>query len=94
MTAQNGKDLLLKIGDGGDPESFASVAGLRAKTITLNARTVDATNADSPGAWRELLSGAGVKSCAVSGSGIFVDRHQRFRVLPGDRCQILVVQHV
>lgn len=73
MTAQSGKDLLLKIGDGGDPESFASVAGLRAKTIMLNARTVDATNADSPGAWRELLSGAGVKSCAVSGSGIFVD---------------------
>lgn len=73
MTAQSGKDLLLKIGDGGDPESFASVAGLRAKTITLNARTVDATNADSPGAWRELLSGSGVKSCVISGNGIFVD---------------------
>ncbi|MEE2567328.1 phage major tail protein, TP901-1 family [Hyphobacterium marinum] len=73
MTAQSGKDILLKIGDGGEPESFASVAGLRAKTISLNARTVDATHADSPGAWRELIAGAGVKSCAVSGSGIFVD---------------------
>lgn len=73
MTAQSGKDILLKIGDGGEPESFAAVAGLRAKTISLNARTVDATHADSPGAWRELIAGAGVKSCAVSGSGIFVD---------------------
>jgi len=73
MSAQSGKDILLKIGDGGEPESFASVAGLRAKTISLNARTVDATHADSPGAWRELIAGAGVKSCAVSGSGIFVD---------------------
>ena len=30
MTAQRGKDLLIKIGDGGSPEGFASVAGLRA----------------------------------------------------------------
>lgn len=73
MTAQSGKDILLKIGDGGDPQEFTSVAGLRAKTISLNARNVDATNADSPGAWRELLAGAGMKTCAVSGAGIFVD---------------------
>jgi TP901-1 family phage major tail protein len=73
MTAQSGKDILLKIGDGGDPEGFTSVAGLRAKTISLNARTIDATHADSPGAWRELIAGAGMKTCAVSGSGIFVD---------------------
>tara|TARA_R110002072_G_scaffold105579_1_gene230810 strand:- start:901 stop:1317 length:417 start_codon:yes stop_codon:yes gene_type:complete len=73
MTAQSGKDILLKIGNGGDPEGFTSVAGLRAKTISLNARTVDATHADSPGAWRELIAGAGMKTCAVSGSGIFVD---------------------
>ncbi len=73
MTAQSGKDILLKIGDGSDPEAFTSVAGLRAKTISLNARTIDATHADSPGAWRELMAGAGMKTCAVSGSGIFVD---------------------
>lgn len=73
MTAQRGKDLLLKIGDGGSPESFETLAGMRAKTISLNARTVDATNADSAGAWRELLAGAGVKACTVSGSGLFKD---------------------
>ena len=49
------------------------MAGLRAKSISLNARTVDVTHADSPGRWRELIEGAGVRSVAVTGSGIFVD---------------------
>lgn len=71
MAAQKGRDILLKIGDGAG--GFITAAGLRARSITLNARTVDATDADSPGGWRELLAGAGVKSAAVSGSGIFRD---------------------
>ena len=73
MTAQRGKDLLLKIGDGGTPESFATVAGLRSTTLAFNAQTVDVTNADSVDLWRELLAGAGVKSAQVSGSGVFKD---------------------
>ena len=73
MAAQKGKDILIKIGDGGDPESFTTVAGLRARTISLNAKSVDATDSDSAGRWRELLAGAGVKSASVSGSGIFRD---------------------
>ena len=73
MAAQRGKDILLKIGDGAAPVVFTTVAGLRARTISLNARTVDATDADSAGRWRELLSGAGVKSAAVSGQGVFRD---------------------
>ena len=62
MTVQAGKDILLKIGDGGAPEVFTTVAGLRARTIALNARTVDVTDGDSAGRWRELLAGAGVRS--------------------------------
>lgn len=73
MAAQRGKDILLKIGDGGDPQTFATVAGLRARTISLNARTIDATDGDSAGRWRELLAGAGVKQAAVSGAGVFRD---------------------
>jgi TP901-1 family phage major tail protein len=73
MSAQHGKDLLLKLGDGGSPETFSAVAGLRAKTISLNARSVDATDSDSPSAWRELMPGAGVKSASISGSGLFKD---------------------
>lgn len=73
MAAQRGKDILLKIGDGEDPEGFVTVAGLRARTISLNARSVDATDGDSAGRWRELLAGAGVKQASVSGAGVFRD---------------------
>ncbi|QTC91598.1 phage major tail protein, TP901-1 family [Brevundimonas goettingensis] len=73
MAAQRGKDILLKIGDGGSPEVFTTVAGLRARTISLNAKTVDTTDGDSAGRWRELLAGAGVRSAAVSGQGVFRD---------------------
>jgi TP901-1 family phage major tail protein len=72
MTAQRGKDLLIKIGDGGSPETFTTVAGLRATTLAFNAQTIDVTNSDSADMWRELLA-AGVKSATVSGSGVFKD---------------------
>ena len=73
MAAQAGKDVLLAIGDDGHPQTFTAAAGLRAKSISLNARTVDVTHADSPGRWRELIEGAGLKSAAVTGAGVFVD---------------------
>ena len=73
MAAQRGRDILLRIGDGGSPQGFTAVAGLRARTISLNQKTVDATDGDSAGRWRELLAGAGVKSAAVSGAGVFRD---------------------
>ena len=41
MSGQKGRDVLIKIGDGGAPEAFVTVAGVRAKTISLNARSVD-----------------------------------------------------
>jgi TP901-1 family phage major tail protein len=82
MAGQRGRDVLIKIGDGGEPETFATVAGIRAKTIALSAGLVDATNADSPEAWRELLAGAGTKRAEVSGSGVFKDAasDERMRV--------------
>jgi TP901-1 family phage major tail protein len=72
MTAQRGKDLLIKIGDGGAPETFTAVGGLRAKTLSLNAQSVDVTHSESAG-WRELLAGAGVRQAAVSGAGVFLN---------------------
>ncbi len=68
MVAQKGKDLLLKIDNGG---SYVTVAGLRSKRLAFNAETVDATDAESAGRWRELLGGAGVQRASVSGGGIF-----------------------
>lgn len=72
MAVQNGKDLLIKIDLTGDG-TFVSVAGLRATRISFNAESVDVTSLESEGGWRELLAGAGVKSAAISGSGIFRD---------------------
>lgn len=68
MSAQRGRDLLLKIERGG---SFETVGGLRAKTLSFDARTVDVTDSESAGRWRELLAGSGVRRASVSGSGLF-----------------------
>ncbi len=73
MTAQPGKDLLLKIGDGQTPETFTTVAGLRTRTLSLNAQSVDVTHAQSVGGWRELLAGAGVRQASASGAGVFLN---------------------
>ena len=70
MTAQKGKDLLVKIADG---SGFTTVAGLRTRRLAFNAETVDITSAESANRWRELLDGAGVKRASVSGSGLFKD---------------------
>jgi TP901-1 family phage major tail protein len=72
MTAQKGKDLLLKVDSDGEG-SFTTVAGLRARALAFNAATVDITNQESAGRWRELLEGAGLKTARISGSGIFRD---------------------
>ena len=72
MGAQNGKDLLIKLDMTGGGQ-FDTIAGLRATRISFNAESVDVTSLESSGGWRELLAGAGVKSAAISGSGVFRD---------------------
>ena len=70
MTAQRGRDLLLKV-DSTGTGTYITVAGLRANTLTFNSEVVDATAQDSAGAWKELLAGAGLKSAQIKGQGIF-----------------------
>ncbi len=72
MVAQNGKDLLIKV-DLDGTSTFQTLAGLRASRLSFNAETVDVTSLESAGGWRELLTGGGVKSAAISGSGVFRD---------------------
>ncbi|MGE0764895.1 MAG: phage major tail protein, TP901-1 family [Hyphomicrobiaceae bacterium] len=72
MSAQKGKDLLLKV-DADGAGSFVTVAGLRSRAISFNTEAVDITHSESAGRWRELLSGAGAKSARVTGTGIFKD---------------------
>lgn len=70
MTAQKGKDLLIKIHDG---TGFVTVAGLRSRRLAFNAESVDITHAESAGRWRELLDGAGIKRASIGGRGLFKD---------------------
>ncbi|HWW65316.1 MAG TPA: phage major tail protein, TP901-1 family [Sphingomonadaceae bacterium] len=70
MAAEKGSAFLLKIGDGGSPVQYATVAGMRTTQLSINGDAVVVTSKDS-GGWRELLSGAGVRSVSVSGAGIF-----------------------
>lgn len=72
MAVQSGKDLLIKMDMTGAGQ-FETIAGLRATRISFNAETVDVTSLDSPGGWRQLLAGAGVKAASLSGSGVFRD---------------------
>lgn len=72
MAVQNGRDLLIKMDMTGDG-AYETVAGLRATRLAFNAETVDVTSLESPGGWRELLGGAGVRSASISGSGVFRD---------------------
>ena len=71
MVAQKGKDLLLKLN--ADGNGFVTIAGLRARQISFNAETVNTTDSESAGRWRELLAGAGLRRSSITGSGIFKD---------------------
>ena len=70
MAAEKGSAFLLKIGNGGAPVTYSTVAGLRTTQLSVNGEMVAITSKDS-GGWRELLSGAGVRSVSVSGAGVF-----------------------
>ncbi|WNO53543.1 phage major tail protein, TP901-1 family [Stakelama saccharophila] len=79
MAAEKGSAFLLKVGDGGDPAGFTTVAGLRTTQMSVNGEMVAVTSKDS-GGWRELLSGAGVRSVSVSGAGVFTGSAAEGRV--------------
>ena len=71
MTAQKGSAFLLKISNGAVPAVYSTVAGLRTTQMSIAGDAVVITSKDSVG-WRELLSGAGVRSVSVSAAGIFL----------------------
>ena len=81
MAAQSGKDMLLKLDQTGSG-SFLTVAGLKTRSLALNAASIDVTDAESAGRWRELLDGAGIKRASVSGNGIFKDQASDEQIRP------------
>jgi TP901-1 family phage major tail protein len=79
MPAEKGSSFLLKISNGATPPVFTALAGLRVTTFSLNAEAVAITNKSSQG-WRELLSGAGVRTLSLGGSGVFFNSAGEIRV--------------
>ena len=70
MAIESGAAFLLKISNGGNPEAFVTVAGLRTTQVTLATDPVVVTNKGSAG-WRELLPTGGIRSVSISGAGVF-----------------------
>ena len=66
MSANAGRNWVLSILIAG---AYVPVAGLRARSFTVNNTNVDVTTADSAGRWRELLGGAGIQSLDMDCSG-------------------------
>ena len=70
---------LLKVSDGATPPIYTTIAGLRTTQLSINGEPVAIAHKDS-GAWRELLSGAGVRSVSVSGAGVFMGSTAETRI--------------
>lgn len=79
MAMEKGSAFLLKIGDGAAVPAFATVAGMRTTQLQVNGEAVVVTHKGS-GGWRELLSGAGVRSVSVTGSGVFTGSAAETRI--------------
>ena len=79
MSAERGSAFLQKVGNGATPVVYQTVAGLRTTQLSVNGEMVAITSKDS-GGWRELLSGAGVRSVSVSGAGIFTGSAAEVRI--------------
>jgi TP901-1 family phage major tail protein len=72
MPSQKGRDLLLKIGDGEEDESFAAIGAARNAAMTLDNRPVDATTM-ADGGVQVLSAAAGVQSLSLRLDGLFKD---------------------
>ena len=68
----SGRKLVLKLGDGADPEVFTTIAGLRDTTVTRTDSEVNTTTKDDNG-YRTLLSDRTMQALSISGTGVFVD---------------------
>ncbi|KKI21153.1 phage major tail protein, TP901-1 family [Sphingomonas sp. ABOLG] len=79
MAVEKGSAFLLKVGDGAATPAFATVAGMRTTQLSINGEAVVVTNKGS-GGWRDLLSGAGVRSVSVSAAGVFTGSAAETRV--------------
>ena len=71
---QLGRMLLIKIGDGGSPETLNPLCGLKDRSFDLSANSVDTTkpSCTNPGGPVQKTGRPGITSRTFSGSGAFV----------------------
>lgn len=67
MSAQKGKEILIKCAVGGVQ---TLIGGMQAKSMKINNGTTEVSATDSPDTWRELLEGANTQSLSITGSGV------------------------
>ena len=79
MAVERGSAFLLKVSNGAEVPIFSTVAGLKTTQLSINGDAVAITNKGS-GGWRELLTGAGVRSVSVSASGVFTGSNAEVQV--------------
>ncbi|MDN3273392.1 phage major tail protein, TP901-1 family [Frankia sp. RB7] len=70
MTAQKGRDVLLKLNTTGS--TYVTIGGAKTVTWTISNTPVDITNADDAGV-RKLLENAGVNSISIKCQGVYMD---------------------
>jgi TP901-1 family phage major tail protein len=66
-SARTGRTLLLRDGTG---TAAVTIAAMRTTSFTLSGETIDVTDKDSPGQFRELLGAAGTASVSISANGL------------------------
>lgn len=72
MTLQAAEALTLKIGNGGDPESFALIANITSLRMEVENQAVESQDIQSNG-WRQQLEGAGKQRVTLQLEGLFSD---------------------
>jgi len=71
MTAQKGRDFILKTSDGQEPENFAALGAARTNRLVINNNPVDATTMQDEGI-QTLIGDAGVQTMEISIDGLSV----------------------
>lgn len=74
MAQQLGRTLLIQIGDGGGPEVFTNLCGLKTRSFNLSASEIDTTipSCTNPGDEVQKTSRPGIASRTFTGAGAFV----------------------
>jgi|SRR5882724_768907 len=74
--ARRAQGTLLKLGDGGSPESFTTIAELTKIDTTFKADDLDASNHDTPSSWKEFVPGMKEAEIKIAGNFIPEDATQ------------------